>query len=50
MDSLNPRGKVSRFKTLKMRDTQSWAANLTNASKNLKSKIKGAVSVTDRLI
>ena len=31
IDSLNPRGQVSIFKTLEMRSAQSLAANLTNA-------------------
>ena len=33
IDSLNPRGQVSIFKTLEMRSTQSSATNLMNASK-----------------
>ena len=33
IDSLNPRGQVSSFKTLKIRPAQRWAANLTNGSK-----------------
>ena len=40
IDSLNPRGQVSIFKTLEMRSAQSSAANLTNASKIRKLKIK----------
>jgi hypothetical protein len=35
-DSLNPRGPVSRFKTLEIRATQSLAVNLTNTSQILK--------------
>ena len=47
IDSLNPKGKVSSFKTLEMRAAQSLAAKSTNALKIKKSKIKGVVSPTD---
>ena len=39
IDSFNPRGQVSIFKTLEMRSAQSLAAKLMNVSKIRKSKI-----------
>ena len=42
---LNPRGTVSSFKTLEMRDAQSLVENLTNVLNIRKSLIKGAFPV-----